>query len=86
MSINSISIILPFYNEESRLNQCFKDINAFNKNNKKKDKEYIFVDDGSNDNSLIVIFWLLHKITNSKSWMKPFSFKLKNIFFATELG
>ena len=55
MRINSISIIFPFYNEESRLNQCFKDINAFNKNNKEKDKEYIFVDDGSNDNSLKLV-------------------------------
>mgnify|MGYP000501161987 CR=1 FL=1 len=66
MRINSISIIFPFYNEESRLNQCFKDINAFNKNNKEKDKEYIFVDDGSNDNSLKLIKHFINKQNNKK--------------------
>ena len=66
MRINSISIIFPFYNEESRLNQCFKDINAFNKNNKKRDKEYIFVDDGSNDNSLKLVKHFINKQNNKK--------------------
>tara|TARA_B100002049_G_scaffold197329_1_gene155060 strand:- start:1626 stop:2360 length:735 start_codon:yes stop_codon:yes gene_type:complete len=75
MRINSISIIFPFYNEESRLNQCFKDINAFNKNNKKKDKEYIFVDDGSNDNSLKLVKHFINKQNNKKVKYKLISIK-----------
>ena len=75
MRINSISIIFPFYNEENRLNQCFKDINAFNKNNKKKDKEYIFVDDGSNDNSLKLVKHFINKQNNKKIKYKLISIK-----------
>jgi dolichyl-phosphate beta-glucosyltransferase len=49
--INSLSIILPFYNEEKRLGQTFREIIKFSKKNKIKFKEFIFVDDGSFDNS-----------------------------------
>ncbi len=53
--IKSLSIILPLYNEEIRLKQTFKKIIEFIKRNKIKFKEFIFVDDGSNDNSLKLI-------------------------------
>ena len=53
--INSISIIYPIYNEEKRIKNIFNDINNFNKKSSKILKEYIFVNDGSNDNSLNII-------------------------------
>ena len=51
MMINSLSIIYPIYNEEKRLKYIFSDIKKFNKNTKNINKEFIFVDDGSIDNS-----------------------------------
>lgn len=47
--IKKITIIFPVYNEQKRLEDCFKEISIFNKKTKKINKEYIFVDDGSND-------------------------------------
>ena len=50
--IKSISIVLPLFNEASRLNKTFQEVKKFiKKKNKIKSKEFIFVDDGSNDNS-----------------------------------
>ena len=49
--INSLSIIFPLFNEEKRLTQTFKNIKKFNKKRKIKKIEYIFVNDGSTDNS-----------------------------------
>ena len=54
---NSISFIFPVYNEENRLKFLFKNIIDYEKNNF---NEYIFVNDGSTDNSLN----LLKKFTN----------------------
>ena len=49
--IESLTIILPLYNEEKRLKESFKKISKFLANNRIKIKELIFVDDGSTDNS-----------------------------------
>jgi dolichyl-phosphate beta-glucosyltransferase len=49
--INSLSIIFPIFNESQRLHFAIQDIKKFNKKNKIKKLEYIFVDDGSKDNS-----------------------------------
>ncbi len=49
--INSISIIFPFYNETRRINNCFKDIIKFKKKNNNIKLEFIFVDDGSTDDT-----------------------------------
>ena len=51
MKISSISIIFPIYNEEKRLYRCFDDIKKFNQKNKNLKKEYLFINDGSLDNS-----------------------------------
>ena len=51
MKINSLSIIFPFYIESLRINKCFQDIIKFNKLNRSMKIEYVFVDDGSNDDS-----------------------------------
>ena len=58
--IKTLSVILPLYNEEKRLNGLFKKINKFKF--LKKDKiEFIFVDDGSNDNSNLSIKKFINK-------------------------
>jgi len=49
--IKSLSIIYPVFNEEDRLSDCFNDIKKFEKITKIKKIEYIFVDDGSIDES-----------------------------------
>jgi glycosyltransferase involved in cell wall biosynthesis len=53
--IKSVSIIYPVYNEENRLNKSFFDIKNFDKSNKFLKKQYIFVNDGSTDQSLSII-------------------------------
>ena len=52
--IKSISIILPVYNEQLRLKSAFSNIFNFLKKGNFK-TEIIFVDDGSTDNSFIMI-------------------------------
>ena len=51
----SVSIIYPVYNEEKRLLKTFADINEFEKSKKSIKTEYIFVNDGSSDQSLSLI-------------------------------
>ena len=58
--IKTLSVILPLYNEEKRLNNLFIKINKFKILNKNK-LEFIFVDDGSNDNSYLLIKNFINK-------------------------
>ena len=53
--IKSLSIIFPFYNEEARLQSSLKHILNFLKKKNKFKIELIFVDDGSSDNSYLII-------------------------------
>ena len=53
--IKSLSIIFPVYNEELRLKSSFNHILNFLKKKKFFKIEIIFVDDGSNDNSYVLI-------------------------------
>ena len=50
--IKSLSIIFPMYNETKRLFRTFDDIEKFQRRNLIKNLEYIFVDDGSSDDSI----------------------------------
>ncbi|MDA9702580.1 glycosyltransferase [Candidatus Pelagibacter sp.] len=52
--IKSLSIIFPLYNEQHRLSKLFSEIKK-QKYFKKKNSEFIFVNDGSNDKSLEMI-------------------------------
>ena len=52
--IKSLSVILPLYNEQHRLNKLFSEIKK-QKYFKKRNAEFIFVNDGSNDKSLQMI-------------------------------
>ena len=49
--IKSLSVIFPMYNESNRLFRTFKDIEKFEKQKIINNVEYVFVDDGSSDDS-----------------------------------
>ena len=53
--IKSLSVVFPLYNESERLSYTFQDIEKFRKKKLIKNIEYIFVDDGSKDNSYDLI-------------------------------
>ena len=53
--INTLTVIIPFYNEQNRLNISFSNIDNLIKKNFFKKIEIIFVNDGSNDISLKII-------------------------------
>jgi|MDTC01.1.fsa_nt_gb dolichyl-phosphate beta-glucosyltransferase len=68
--MKEISIIFPFYNEEKRLNKLFKSLINFNKKQYNKLFEFIFVDDGSTDNTREKISQFLKKIQKSRNRYK----------------
>ena len=49
--IKSLSVIFPMYNESNRLFRTFRDIEKFEKQKIINNVEYVFVDDGSSDDS-----------------------------------
>ena len=71
--IKSLSIIFPLYNESKRLKYCFQNIDIFNSNSSIKKLEYIFVDDGSVDDSYQLIFDFIKK---RKKKMKEIKYKI----------
>ena len=73
--IKSISIIYPVFNEEKRLKKTFLDIKKFEQLNKYLKKEYIFVNDGSSDQTLSI---LKKKFKNNK--------KVKVISYIKNMG
>ena len=73
--IDSITVILPLYNEALRLKKTFKEINKFSKKKVIKYKEFIFVDDGSFDQSSKMIKEFIHSKKKSKK-LKYKYFKL----------
>ena len=60
LNSNILSVIIPFLNEELGLPIVFKDIVLFEKKNSSLVLEYIFIDDGSIDNSLIIFAFHLY--------------------------
>ena len=68
--IKSLSIIFPLYNENKRLKYCFQNIDIFNSNSSIKKLEYIFVDDGSLDNSYQLILDFIKKRERRKKEIK----------------
>ena len=65
--INSLSIVIPFYNEKKRLNLAFKNINIFLKKNITSQIEILFVDDGSDDEGYIIIKNFFNGLQKSKN-------------------
>lgn len=70
--IKSLSIVFPIFNESKRLKYCFQDIDIFNASNYVKQVEYIFVDDGSTDDSYkkIILFIQNKKKEKNKNLYK----------------
>lgn len=56
-----ISIIVPCYNEEESLEIFYKEINKISKEMKEVDFEFLFVNDGSSDNTLLELRKLAKK-------------------------
>ena len=75
--IKSLSVIFPLYNENKRLKYCFQNIDKFKINSKIKDLEYIFVDDGSEDNSYNLILDFIKKKKKEKRKIKYKIIKFK---------
>ena len=71
--IKSLSIVFPLYNEAQRLFYTIKDIERFSKKKIIKNIEYIFVDDGSTDNSTQI----LKKFFKKKKFSKFRLIKIK---------
>ena len=69
--MKKISVVIPMYNEESVVNECYKKIsNVFNNLSKKYDYEMIIIDDGSDDKTLEI----LEEIAKKDKKIKVISF------------
>ena len=86
--INNISFVIPVFNEGKRLDNLFEKINFFNRKYKTINSEFIFVNDGSVDDSKIKIKKnIIHNkkqfkfITYNKNKGKGFALK-KGVSFA----
>jgi len=55
MIIKEVSIIIPFFNEEKRVKKTISVIKNFLQKNKSIKIEIIFVNDGSSDNTQVVL-------------------------------
>jgi len=64
--IKSLSIIFPIFNEQSRLKSSFNHILIFLKKKKNFKIEIIFVDDGSRDNTYILIKKFINSLKKFK--------------------
>lgn len=74
--IKELSIIFPLYNEEKRLKRTFIEIFNFKKKIKKNKKiEIIFVNDGSSDNSQLLIESFIKKTKTQNFNIKIFKLK-----------
>jgi len=74
-NINSLSIVIPFYNEKKRLHLAFKNIKIFLRKNFISKIEILFIDDGSNDGGYLMINNFFNNLKKSKN----FSHKLLRI-------
>ena len=68
-NLNSLSIVIPFFNEKKRLHIAFKNINTFIKKKYINITEILFVDDGSTDNGNILIKKFFEKIKKKKIYL-----------------
>ena len=68
--MKKISIVFPLYNEEKRLNKLFRNLVNFNKSGKSTIFEFIFVDDGSTDDTAKKISYFISKIKSKKNRFK----------------
>ena len=78
-----ISLIIPFYNESLELPKLLRDLNSFKKNN--LIHEYIFINDGSTDNSLEILNKFLNKYSKIKKKKIKIVTNQKNIGWCKSL-
>ena len=79
--LNSVSLVIPLYNEELRLDYCFSVVEKFSRKKGKLFLEIIFVNDGSTDTSKEKILNFLNK-----SKKKFFNTKIKLISHKKNMG
>jgi dolichyl-phosphate beta-glucosyltransferase len=65
--INSLSIVIPFYNEKNRLNLAFKNIKTFLGKKFISKIEILFIDDGSNDSGYLLVNNFFNNLKKSKN-------------------
>jgi glycosyltransferase involved in cell wall biosynthesis len=82
---NILSVIIPFFNEEQGIPIVLKDIANFEKKNSGLVLEYIFIDDGSLDNSLKILNISKNKLSNSIKKKIKIVKNSKNYGFAKKL-
>ena len=70
-----LSIVIPIYNEEIRLQKSLPIIKKFLEQNKKNKIEIIFVSDGSNDNTNLIVEKFKSK-NNKKLKIKFIKYKI----------
>ena len=79
--LNSVSLIIPLYNEELRLDYCFNVIKKFSRKKGKLSLEIVFVNDGSTDTSKKKILNFINK--NKKKFFRT---KIKLISYKKNMG
>ena len=78
--MKTISFVIPIFNEEKRINKTFKALKRFKVPEGLKLSEVIFVDDGSEDKTVL-------KITKAKKAIsKKLKAKVKTISYAKNMG
>jgi dolichyl-phosphate beta-glucosyltransferase len=70
MIIKEVSIIIPFFNEEKRVKKTISVIKKFLQKNKSIKIEIIFVNDGSSDNSQVILESYLKELLLKKHSIK----------------
>ena len=83
------SLVIPIYNEETRIDYCLSILTTLLKKKEKIFKEIIFVNDGSTDNSKYKVLKFIKKIkkTNLKIKLKLISYsKNKGKGYAVKQG
>ncbi len=73
--ISKLSIVFPLFNEEKRLKRTFLEITNFKSKVRNKKIEIIFVDDGSTDNSNLLINEFINKISTKNFNIKFYKLK-----------
>ena len=79
--IDQVSMVIPLYNEETRLDHCFDTMKKFLRKKGKLILEIIFVDDGSNDVSKKKILNFINR--NKKNFLNT---KIKLISYKKNMG
>jgi glycosyltransferase involved in cell wall biosynthesis len=80
-----LSVIVPFFNEEEGIPLIVQDVLNFENKNSHLVIEYIFIDDGSSDNSLIILEKLKNKLFKSLKNKIKIIKNSKNCGFAKKL-